>query len=130
MHARSTGSRISPVPLVKDAVPHAGFNVDDGGLSVAMASLRLAPELNHLRATGSGNSSLSIASASNGRFERVNNVPPRHRGGGEKEYAQLGLQSPREKQLDAYFEVCLYFLGTVHYFVAVLDPIRLIIRVP
>lgn len=113
VHTRSTGSRTPSVPFIKDSVPRAGFDVDDGGLSLAIASLRLSPVANHPRATNSGSSTGSMASTSSSRFERTNNVPPRHRGG-EKEYTQLGLQSPREKQWDRYFEVRLCFFGPIY----------------
>lgn len=104
-HTRFTGPRIPSVPLAKDAVPRAGFDADDRGLSVAIASLGLSPGSNHASTTSGGSSGGSIALTGNSRFERTNNVPPRHRGGGEKEYAQSGLQSPREEYRDACFEV-------------------------
>ena len=125
IHTRSTGSRTTSVPFVKDAIPRAGFEVDDGGLGVAIANLRLSPVPNHPRTTNSGSGTGSMALANSSRFERTNNVPPRHRSG-EKEYTQLGLQSPREKHWDRYFEVRLYFLGP---FIQVLDRMRLIICV-
>jgi len=112
-HTKPTGSRIPSAPLAKDAVPRAGLDADDGDLSVAIASLGLSPGSNHPRPTSSGYCSGYIASTSNSRFERTNNVPPRHRGsggGGEKEYIQSSLQSPREKHRDAYFEVRFRFL--------------------
>lgn len=131
IHARSIGSRITSVPIVKNAVPQAGFGEDDGGLSVAVASLRLSPGSNHPRAMSGGSSSRLTASTSNSRFERTNNVPPRHRGGSEKEYTQLGLQSPREKQRDAYFEVRLRFLAPIYtsFRRGVVRRLRLIVRV-
>jgi len=113
IHTRPTGSRTPsvPVPLVKDAVSRAGFDADDGSLSVAMASLRLSPVPNHPRTTSGGSSIGFIAPLpSSSRIERINNVPPRHRGG-EKEYTQIGLQSPREKQRDRYSEVRLSYNG-------------------
>ena len=113
IHTRSTGTRTPSVPFVKDAVPRAGFDVDDGGLGVAIASLSLSPVSNHTRATNSGSGSASMALTSSSRFERTNNVPPRHRGG-EKEYTQIALQSPREKHWDRYFEVRLCFLGPLY----------------
>jgi hypothetical protein len=113
IHIRSTGSGVSSLPLPKDAVSHAGFDVADGGLSVAISSLRLSSRSSHPRGTSGGSSSGSLAQASNSRLERSNNLPPRHRGGSEKEYAQLDPQSPREKHQDAYFEVCLLFLDPI-----------------
>lgn len=111
-HTRLNAPRIPSLPLAKDAVPRAGFDADDGGLSVALASLEVSPGSSHPRAMSGGCSS-SIASTSGSRFERTNNVPPRHRGGGEKEYAQSSLQSPREKYRDAYFEVRHRFLRLI-----------------
>ena len=108
-----SGSRTPSVPFVQDAVSRAGFDVDDGGLSVAIASLGLSPVPNHPRTTSGGSSTGSIASTSSGRFERTNNVPPRHRGS-EKEYTQFGLQSPREKQRDRHSEVRLCSLGPIY----------------
>jgi len=128
IHTRPTGSR-TPVPFGKDAVPRAGFDVDDGGLSGAMTSLTLSPVSNHPRTTSSGSSTGSMASTSSSRFERTNNVPPRHRGG-EKEYTQLGLQSPREKQRGHYFEVRLCFLGPIDINSRRGDRMRLIMCVP
>jgi hypothetical protein len=110
IHTRPTGSRTPSVPFVKDAVPRAGFDVDDGGLNVAIAGLRLS---NHPGTASSGSSTVSMASTGSSRFERTNNVPPRHRSG-EKEYTQSGLKSPREKQRDHYFEVRLCFLGLIY----------------
>ena len=113
IHTRSTGPRTPSVPLIDDSVPRAGFDVDDGGLSLAIASLKLSAVPNHQRTTNSGSSTGPIALTSSSRFERTNHVPPRHRGG-DKEYTQLGLQSPREKQWDRYFEVRLCFLEPIY----------------
>lgn len=105
LHTKPIGSRVPSLPHAA----HAGFDPDDRALGVALAGLRLSPGLDHSRTTSGGGSTgltPSTASTSSSRYERTNNVPPRHRsGGGEKEYTQ----SPRERLRDPYSEVrCLW----------------------